>query len=93
MPGRRFSFMLAAGLAVTMLPVNANAFISAFMMADRVIQQENAKAAAIPEHGRWCAKQRPGYRKQWNNWRLDNGRVKYCASPYFTPVWMKGIAR
>lgn len=68
----------------------ANAFISLFMMADRVVKQENAKALATPGHANWCAKQKPGYRKQWNNWRLPNGRVEYCASPYFTPIWMKG---
>jgi hypothetical protein len=78
-----------AGLLLT-AALPANAFISMFVMADRVIKKENKKALATPGHAAWCAKQAPGFRKQWNNWRTPNGRVKYCASPYFTPLWMRG---
>ena len=79
----------AAGIAFSSaLP--ANAFISFLMLADRTIQSETRNAIATPGHAAWCAKQRPGYRKKWNNWRLDNGRVKYCSSPYYTLLWMRG---
>ena len=86
---KRFAAALLASAVMLSAAPAANAFISVFILADRVIKQETAKALATPGHAAWCAKQKPGYRKQWNNWRLPNGRVKYCASPYFSPVWMK----
>ena len=89
LPTRSLAALLLASAMVLTAPPAANAFLSVFMLAERTIKKENAKALATPGHAAWCAKQRPGYRKQWNNWRLPNGRVKYCASPYFTPVWMK----
>jgi len=86
------SFLIIATMIglITTFAVPANAFLTPFVLADRVIKQENKKALATPGHAAWCAKQAPGYRKQWNNWRTPNGRVKYCASPYFTPLWMRG---
>lgn len=86
---KNLAALLLAPAMVLTAPVAANAFLSVFMMAERTIKKENAKALATPGHAAWCAKHKPGYRKQWNNWRLPNGRVKYCASPYFTPLWMK----
>ncbi|WP_075996785.1 hypothetical protein [Salaquimonas pukyongi] len=85
----RLAVMALASAVVFSAAPSANAFLSVFMLADRVIKKENAKALATPGHAAWCAKQQPGYRKKWNNWRLPNGRVKYCASPYFTPMWMQ----
>lgn len=79
-----------AGILLASQSIPANAQLSFFMMADRIVKNETAKAIATPGHAEWCARQEPGYRKKWNNWRTPNGRVKYCASPYFTPVWMRG---
>ena len=56
-------------------------------LLDMMIKKSNKEALAIPEHGAWCARSKPGYRVQWNNWRTPNGRVTYCASPYYTPPW------
>ncbi len=66
----------------------ANAFTSLFTIADYVVKQEAKKAFANKQHVAWCKQQAPGFRANWNNWRTPNGRVKYCKSPYFTPVWM-----
>lgn len=66
----------------------ANAFTSLFTIADYVVKQEAKKAFADKQHVAWCQQQAPGFRANWNNWRTPNGRVKYCKSPYFTPVWM-----
>ena len=81
--------LLAATVIMLSTAPAANAFLGVFMLAERTITKESARALATPGHADWCARQQPGYRKQWNNWRLPNGRVKYCASPYFTPLWMK----
>lgn len=80
---------LACGLLASQA-VPANAFFSVFVLADRTIRSETAKAIATPGHVEWCRKQAPGYRKKWNNWRLPNGRVKYCSSPHYTLLWMRG---
>lgn len=85
--------ILLSTIAATMAlssTLPANAFISWLMLADRTIKSETKKAIATPGHVEWCAKQAPGYRKEWNNWRLPNGRVKYCSSPYYTLLWMRG---
>ena len=68
---------------------SAHAFVGALFLADRAIEISTKEALAIPEHGDWCAQKHPGYRKQWNNYKLEDGRVRYCASPYYTPPWMR----
>ena len=78
-------FLLAIG--ITALPTLAGAQFLPLTMADKFIRETTAKAIATPGHAAWCARQRPGYRKQWNNWRNDNGRVTYCSSPYFSLPW------
>ena len=88
-PARHLAILLAATVIMLSTAPAANAFLGVFMLAERTITKESARALATPGHADWCARQQPGYRKQWNNWRLPNGRVKYCASPYFTPLWMK----
>ena len=69
--------------------VPANAFIGALVLADKFIKKEAAIALQTPNHAAWCAKKHPGYRAKWNNYRIPNGRVRYCASPYYSPPWMK----
>lgn len=72
---------------------NAHAFTSVFAMLDMMVKKSNKEALATPGHAAWCAKSRPGYRAKWNNWREPNGRVSYCASPYYTPPWQIPYAK
>lgn len=84
--------MLAAPLAFVMLITSqmpANAIVGALMLLDRYIKKEASIALSTPGHAEWCADKYPGYRKQWNNYRIEEGRVAYCASPFYTPPWMK----
>lgn len=66
----------------------ANAFVSALILADRMVEKSQKEALATPGHIEWCQRKYPGFRPQWNNYKLENGRVAYCASPYYTPPWM-----
>lgn len=84
---KKSAFVLSAALLATSLQP-AHAFTSFFTIADYVVKREAAKAFANKEHVAWCNRQAPGFRPKWNNWRTPNGRVKYCKSPHFTPVWM-----
>ena len=61
--------------------------LAPFVLLDMMIKKSNKEARAIPEHVQWCLQHHPGYRPQWNNWRTPDGRVAYCASPYYTPPW------
>ena len=79
--------LAAALLATTIVP--ANAFITPLVLADRFIKAQAKIALETPGHVEWCLQNHPGYRPQWNNYRIANGRVAYCASPYYTPPWMQ----
>jgi hypothetical protein len=85
---------MAAGVLFFAFPVQQSlAQLGPIMLADWVIKRSNKEAAATPGHSEWCAKLRPGYRPQWNNWRTSDGRVTYCASPYYTPPWQVPYAQ
>ena len=71
----------------------AHAQLAPLMLLDAMIKKSNKEAAATPGHAAWCAASRPGYRAQWNNWRTPDGRVTYCASPYYTPPWQVPYAK
>ncbi len=71
---------------ISQLPAQA---FTPLMLIDRFIKKETKMALQTPGHVAWCKKNHPGYRPKWNNYRIANGRVKYCASPYFSPSWMK----
>ena len=81
-------FITASAMVFSVQP-SAHAFIGLFSLADRVIKKEAKIALQTPNHAQWCAKKHPGYRAKWNNYRIANGRVRYCASPYYTPPWKK----
>jgi len=88
----RKSAILLMSLAVIMVgQAPAQAFTSVISLAIWAVRQDTKKALEIPQHAAWCAKQHPGYRAKWNNYRVANGRVKYCASPYHMPAWMTKI--
>jgi hypothetical protein len=79
---------LPLGAAVLFLSAAAShAQLAPIMFADWFIKKTTKEALATPGHAEWCAQSRPGYRKQWNNWRTPDGRVTYCSSPYFTVPW------
>ncbi len=85
--------VLFLALAITVTgQVPAQAFTSLISLTIWVIRNDTKKALLIPQHAAWCAKKHPGYRAKWNNYRIPNGRVRYCASPYHTPSWMKPVA-
>ena len=63
------------------------------VLLDMMFKQSNKQALATPGHAEWCANSRPGYRKQWNNWRQPDGNVTYCASPFYTPPWQVPYAK
>ena len=65
----------------------AQAQLLPLTLLDMMIKTSNKEALAVPGHAAWCAQSRPGYRAQWNNWRTPEGRVTYCASPYYSPPW------
>ncbi|MCG6858400.1 MAG: hypothetical protein LJE67_10065 [Salaquimonas sp.] len=67
--------------------VAAHAQLAPLVLLDMMVKKSNKDAAATPGHAEWCAQHRPGYRPQWNNWLEKDGRVTYCASPYYTPPW------
>lgn len=71
--------------------VPAQAYTGVISLAIWAIRADTKKALEIPQHAKWCARQHPGYRVQWNNYRIPNGRVKYCSSPYHMPAWMNKI--
>jgi hypothetical protein len=87
--------LAALPLALTMLVASQSvsyAQLAPLYLLDQWIKKSNKEAQAIPEHVQWCLEHHPGYRPQWNNWRTANGRVAYCASPYYTPPWQAPFA-
>jgi hypothetical protein len=70
----------------------AHAFIGVLMMADAWVKKEAKIALATPGHVEWCAEHHTGYRKEWNNYPIGDGRIKFCASPFYTPPWLKWSA-
>ncbi|MFZ1815307.1 MAG: hypothetical protein WBO55_18350 [Rhizobiaceae bacterium] len=85
MTGSRTIAAALLALALTLgVQSAAHAFITPFIMMDRWIKSENSKALATPGHAEWCAQNKPGYRRQWNNWRKSDGTVTYCSSPFYS---------
>lgn len=89
---RLLALPLALGVVLASQGVS-HAQLAPLMLLDRMIKKSNKEALATPGHVEWCAAQRPGYRPQWNNWRTPDGRVTYCASPYYTPPWQVPYAK
>ncbi|MCU0790432.1 MAG: hypothetical protein MUE79_05185 [Nitratireductor sp.] len=90
---RNFITAASAGLMLALSVQHAGAQLAPLMLADWMIKKSNKEAAATPGHAEWCARQKPGYRPQWNNWRTASGTVTYCASPYYTPPWQVPYAK
>lgn len=70
-------------------PIAAHSFTFLLTMSAKMISDENKRAIATPGHVGWCKANIPGYVAKWNSYKNSVGRVKYCASPYYTPSWMK----
>ena len=85
----RNCFAAKALLAALLLSANAPAYamITPIVLLDQLVEYSQKQALATPSHAEWCAKFRPGYRKEWNNWRNSDGTITYCASPYYAPPW------
>ncbi len=85
---RKFVHALPLAFAALLASQSAShAFTAPLALMDWAIKKSNKEALATPGHAEWCARSKPGYRAQWNNWRTPDGRVTYCASPYYTPPW------
>lgn len=92
---KKFVIVLAAPVAAILLSATvqpAGAVVAPLVLADRFLKAEAKKAFNTPGHVQWCLKNHPGFRPKWNNYRIENGRVKYCASPYYSPPWMRAPA-
>lgn len=89
---RLIAMPLALGVLLASQGVS-HAQSAPLVLLDMMIQKSNKEARAIPEHVEWCKQHHPGYRAQWNNWRNADGRVSYCASPYYTPPWQVPFAK
>ncbi len=87
MPRNIHLLAAAAAIAVAAGATQAHAVVGAFVLADKYFKEEVKKAINTPGHVEWCMSYKPGYRPQWNNWRLPNGRVTYCSSPYYSVPW------
>jgi hypothetical protein len=83
----RFAAMALSAAILASASAPANAMITPIVLLDQLVEYSQKQALATPGHAEWCAKHRPGYRKQWNNWRNADGSVTYCASPYYAPPW------
>ena len=88
MQNRKLLLATMAGAAMFLGTGVAQAQLAPLMLMDMMVKRSQKEAAATPGHAEWCAKHRPGYRANWNNWRNPNGTVSYCASPYYAPIWM-----
>lgn len=75
--------------AATFVPAQASGVLGAAIMIDKYLKKEAQVALSTPGHTSWCVQKYPGYRPHINNFIKPNGRVQYCASPYYTPPWMK----
>ena len=89
--------LLAATIAASTMSLGpvatpASAQLLPLMLLDKGFKEEAKKAKNTPGHVEWCRKKKPGFRAEWNNWRTSDGRVEYCASPYYTPPWRKNAA-
>jgi len=85
-------WMLALPLAAALFVAghaSANAQVGLLILADNYIKKQSKVAANTPGHTAWCARKHAGYRKEWNSYPRGNGRRRHCASPYYTPPWMK----
>jgi len=93
MISRKTVAALAAGVAITVAGYGvANAQLAPIVLLDMMFKKSNKDAQATPGHVEWCIANFPGYRPQWNNARTPDGRVTYCASPFYTPPWQKAYA-
>ncbi len=88
---RKFTVLIMTLAIIMVGQVPAQAVTSIIALAVWAVRADTKKALEIPQHIKWCAKQHPGYRAKWNNYRIPNGRVKYCASPYHMPAWMTKV--
>ena len=88
---RKTTVLLMTLAAFMVSQVPAQAFSGIITVVIWAIRADTKKALEIPRHAKWCARQHPGYRTKWNNYRIPNGRVKYCASPYHMPAWMTKV--
>jgi len=93
MTSRKIALLPAAAAMLFLAQQAAHAQLAPLMLADWMIKKSNKEAAATPGHAEWCAASKPGYRPQWNNWRTSDGRVTYCASPFYTPPWQVPYAK
>ena len=87
---KRLAIPLAATIAVlSFAPAQASGIIGTAMLIDKYIKKEAEVALNTPGHTAWCQQEYRGYRPHVNNFIKPDGRVQYCASPYYTPPWMK----
>lgn len=88
--------LLIVALSIGMLASSslvANAWLSLAIMGDRYLKKQAKIALNTPGHATWCSKKHRGYRKEWNTYPRGDGRVRYCASPFYTPPWKKWGAK
>jgi hypothetical protein len=84
---RRFATLAVSAAIFASAAASAHAMITPIVLLDQLVEYSQKQALATPGHAEWCAKQRTGYRKEWNNWRNSDGSVTYCASPFYAPPW------
>ena len=89
---RKTARILAIPLGVAMFATSqlpAHAVVgSVFALTARYVQSEAKIAAETPGHAEWCAQRHAGYVKEWNSYPNGKSR-RHCASPLYTPPWMK----
>lgn len=85
----RPAVVLLAGAYLISAHAPAQAFVGVLMLADAWAKKEAKVALDTPGHAEWCAQMHPGYRKEWNNYPIGDGRIRFCASPYYTPPWLQ----
>lgn len=71
------------------VPASASGIIGIGILVDKYLKQEAEVALNTPGHTQWCLQKYPGYRPHINNFIKPDGRVQFCASPYYTPPWMR----
>jgi hypothetical protein len=74
-PTGRFAAMALSAAICASAAGNAHTMITPIVLLDQLVEYSQKQALATPGHAEWCAKHRPGYRKQWNNWRNSDGSV------------------
>ena len=80
--------MAFALIATSQLPAHA-VVGTLFALAAEYIQSEAKIAFETPGHAEWCAQRHARYVAEWNSYPVANGRRRHCASPFYTPPWMK----